>query len=185
MDSYDTFVHHELANEVSRVLESPVHVRECQGFLAAHSESLPEPSLLMSDPLPSPPAPASGRRFLAGAIVFPVLGILVYAAQLFAQRLWFPWYLPVLAGVGVACGVAALRRRRTVVRVLALTVAVLLAGGEIFLLNALRLPGYVGPLAGGRTFPAFETRRADGTRFGQSDLVGATSNAIVFFRGRW
>jgi len=49
----------------------------------------------------------------------------------------------------------------------------------------MRLPAYNGPIAVGRPFPAFEARRADGTPFRQSDLIGDQHHAIVFFRGRW
>jgi hypothetical protein len=113
------------------------------------------------------------------------LGVAAYAIQLSLQRLILPWYMPAAALVGVALIVASLWRRRTVWRVLALALVVLLAGFEFVALNAMRLPPYAGPIAVGRPFPAFEARRADGTPFTQNDLIGDQHHAIVFFRGRW
>jgi hypothetical protein len=114
-----------------------------------------------------------------------VLGVAAFAIQLSLRRLVLPWYMPVAALIGVGCVVASLWKRRTVWRVLALVVVVLLAGLEIMALYAMRLPPYAGPIAVGRPFPAFESRLADGTPFTQDDLIGDQNHAIVFFRGRW
>jgi hypothetical protein len=96
-----------------------------------------------------------------------------------------PWYMPAAALLGVALVVASLWERRTVGRVLALVVVLLLAGFELTALNVLRLPPYTGPIEVGRAFPTFEARRADGTPFTQNELVGDQDHALVFFRGRW
>jgi hypothetical protein len=114
-----------------------------------------------------------------------VLGVAAYAIQLSLQRLMLPWYMPAAALLGAALVVASLWRRRTVWRVLALVVVVLLASFELMALNAMRLPPYTGPIAVGRSFPAFEARRPDGTPFTQNDLIGDQHHALVFFRGRW
>jgi hypothetical protein len=114
-----------------------------------------------------------------------VLGMAVYAIQLSLQRLMLPWYMPAAALLGAAFVVVSLRKRRTVWRVLALVVVLLVAGFELMALNALRLPKYAGPIEVGYPFPAFETRRADGTPFTQNDLIGDQHHALVFFRGRW
>jgi hypothetical protein len=121
---------------------------------------------------------------LAG-LGLPVLGVAAYAIQLSVRRLMLPWYMPAAALLGVALVVASLWKRRTVWRALALVVVVLLAGFEVMALVAMRLPPYAGPIAVGRSFPAFEARRADGTPFTQDDLIGDQHHAIVFFRGRW
>jgi len=105
--------------------------------------------------------------------------------QFSLQRLTTPWYMPALAVIGVVLVVISLFERRTVWRVLALLAVVLLAGGELALLYALRLPSYTGPITVGRPFPAFEAKRADGTPFTQRDLAGDRNNVLVFFRGRW
>ena len=121
---------------------------------------------------------------LAGLAV-PVLGIATYLVQFSLQRLMLPWYMPAAALLGVALVFASLWKRRTVWRVLALVVVLLLAGFELVVLNEMRLPPYVGPIAEGHPFPAFEARRADGTPFTQNELVGDQDHALVFFRGRW
>ena len=96
-----------------------------------------------------------------------------------------PWYMPILASLGVVLVAVSLSERRTVWRVFALLVVVLLAGAEFAFLYAMRLPPYTGPFAEGRPFPAFETRRSDGTPFTQRDLISDRSSVLVFFRGRW
>jgi hypothetical protein len=121
---------------------------------------------------------------LAGLAV-PVLGIATYVVQFSLQRLMLPWYMPAAALLGVALVFASLWKRRTVWRVLALVVVLLLAGFELVVLNEMRLPPYVGPIAEGHPFPAFEARRADGTPFTRNDLIGDRHQALVFFRGRW
>ena len=114
-----------------------------------------------------------------------VLGIAAYVLQLWLQRLTVPWYMPAMAWIGAALVAASLWEKRTVWRVLALIVVVLLGGFEVMALNAMRLPPYTGPVAVGRPFPAFEAKRADGTPFTQVDLAGDRHTTLVFFRGRW
>jgi hypothetical protein len=126
-----------------------------------------------------------GRLLMLAGLGLAVLGVAAYAIQLSLGRLMLPWYMPAAALLGVALVVASLWKRRTVWRVLALVVVMLLAGFELLALNALRLPLYTGPIAVGRPFPAFEARRADGTPFTQNDLIGDRHHALVFFRGRW
>ena len=132
-----------------------------------------------------PPRRFPGRLFLALGLGVAVLGVLGYAVQLAAHRLTAPWYVPCAATLGAALLVVSLWQARTVWRVLALVLVVLLAGaGWTFLLGA-RLPPYTGPVAVGQPFPAFATARADGTSFTQRDLEGDQDSVLVFFRGRW
>jgi hypothetical protein len=138
----------------------------------------------MEDSTNTPPR-SSGRLLLLTGLVLPVLGIVGYVIQFSLQRLMLPWYLPAAALLGVALVVASLWKRRTVWRVLALVMVMLLAGLELLALNELRLPPYTGPIAVGQPFPAFEARRLDGMPFTQNDLVGDQHHALVFFRGRW
>jgi hypothetical protein len=114
-----------------------------------------------------------------------LLGVALYVVQISLERLMAPWYLPAFALLGVILVGRSLWKRRTIWRILALAAVVLLAGGEIAMLVALRLPAYTGSIAAGKTFPAFQTKRADGTAFTQRDLVGEQASAMVFFRGRW
>jgi cytochrome oxidase Cu insertion factor (SCO1/SenC/PrrC family) len=96
-----------------------------------------------------------------------------------------PWYLPIAAVLGVLLVLASLWQARSVWRVLALLLVVLIAGAEGSFLYAMRLPRYEGPVAVGQPFPAFKTARADGSEFTQRDLEGDKHNVLVFFRGRW
>jgi hypothetical protein len=139
----------------------------------------------MTDATNAAPAASRGRLLMFSGLGLAVLGVAAYAAQLSLQRLMLPWYMPAAALFGVVLVVASLWKRRTVWRVLALVVVVLLAGFELMALNAMRLPPYAGPIAVGRPFPAFEAKQADGTPFTQDDLIGDQHHALVFFRGRW
>jgi hypothetical protein len=105
--------------------------------------------------------------------------------QLATQRLMMPWYVPLLATLGALLVAASLWQTRTVWRLLALLLVVLLAGAEWAFLLATRLPPYTGPVALGQPFPVFATVRADGTPFAQSDLQGSQNSVLVAFRGRW
>jgi hypothetical protein len=134
---------------------------------------------------PAAPRRYPGRLLLALGLVLPALGMAGYAAQVAAHHLTVPWYLPLSAALGVALVVLSLWRARTVWRVLALLLVLLLAGAEGAFLVRVRLPAYTGPVAAGQPFPAFTTTRADGTPFTQRDLEGDQDNVLVFFRGRW
>src|SRR5947209_6495447 len=97
------------------------------------------------------PGRIPGRLFLALGLGLAALGVIGYAAQLWAQRLKAPWYMPISATLGVAFLVVVLWERRTVWRVLALVLVLLVAGaGWLFLLMT-RLPeatGVIHPHAG-------------------------------------
>jgi FtsH-binding integral membrane protein len=126
-----------------------------------------------------------GRALLLLGVGLVVLGVFAYVAQIALQRLTTPWYMPALATLGVLLVMISLRERLTFWRVFTLISVALLAAGEWGMLYALRLPRYTGPITLGRPFPPFETSRADGATFSQSDLVGSRNNALIFFRGRW
>jgi hypothetical protein len=93
--------------------------------------------------------------------------------------------MPAFASIGVVLVAMALFEGRTIWRIIALPAVILLAGAEWAMLYAARLPKYTGPIAVGRPFPAFETMRANGTTFAQTDLAGTWNSVLVFFRGRW
>jgi cytochrome oxidase Cu insertion factor (SCO1/SenC/PrrC family) len=122
---------------------------------------------------------------LLAGLGLSALGLIGYIAQLSAQRLATPWYMPCAATLGAACIILALWRRRTVWRVLALLLVMLLAGAEWAFVLGTRLPAYAGPVAVGRSFPGFATVRSDGTPFSERDLAGDQNSVLVFFRGRW
>jgi hypothetical protein len=133
----------------------------------------------------SAPAHFRGRLFLLLGLGLAVLGVVAFIVQIALGRLMVPWYTPALASLGVCLVIISLVERRTIWRVVALTAVMLLAGAEWAILYAMRLPPYTGPITVGRPFPAFETTRADGTPFAQSNLAGEQHTVLVFFRGRW
>src|SRR5262245_39232084 len=112
------------------------------------------------------PLKRPSRSFIAVGFAFAAVGIAAYVAQFSAGHLKAPWYLPASALLGVACVAVALWYSRSVWRVLALVLLLLVAGGELALLLGSRLPAYTGTqVAAGKPFPAFTTATADGTPF--------------------
>jgi hypothetical protein len=127
-----------------------------------------------------------GRLYLALGLVVPFLGVIAFFVQVFSmERLTMPWYMPIAAVLGVLLVLASLSLARSVWRVLALVLVVLIAGAEGWFLLEMRLPKYEGPVAEGQPFPEFKTLRADGTDFTQANLEGDKHNVLVTFRGRW
>jgi len=93
--------------------------------------------------------------------------------------------MPVAATLWMLFIALSLWKARSVWRVLALLVVVLLGAGEWAFMLGTQVPAYAGPIAAGQAFPAFATARADGTPFTQRDLQGGLNTVLVFFRGRW
>ena len=86
-------------------------------------------------------------------LALAILGVLAYFVQYQMGLLKAPWYLPIAATLGVVCAVVALWQARSVWRVLALVLVLLIAAGAWTLLLGMRLPAYTGP-RGKRAFPA-------------------------------
>jgi hypothetical protein len=126
-----------------------------------------------------------GRVLLTLGLMVAVAGVVSYAVQIWAEHLATPWYLPIVGTLGLVCVVVSLCQARSIWRLLALILVLLLTGGEWAMLLGGRQPPYAGPVAVDRPFPAFATLRADGTPFTQRDLEGEHDNVLVFFRGRW
>src|SRR5947209_7693738 len=135
----------------------------------------------MTTSSPGAPRRVTGHFLLVLGLVLPTLGVIGYAVQLARRHLTTPWYMPVLATLGVICLAAAVWQARSVWRWLALVLVVLLTGAEWAMLLAMRLPAYAGPVAAGQPFPDFTTKRADGTSFTQRDLHGERDSVLVFF----
>ena len=139
---------------------------------------------MTDNPIPHP-SPIRGRMLLLGGLGLAVLGIGIFAIQIFRQSLALPWYVPMFALVGVVLVTISMVQRRTAARIIALVGLTLLTGLEFAAWQVLRLPAYTGPIAVGRPFPAFASTLADGRPFTQADLAGKNHTALVFFRGRW
>src|SRR4051794_21404542 len=94
-----------------------------------------------------------GRLLVALGFGLTALGIGAYVAQVAAEHLKTPWYLPISAMLGVACVAAALWQARSLWRVLALLLLALVAGAEWAFILGTRLPAYVGTqVAAGKPF---------------------------------
>jgi hypothetical protein len=137
---------------------------------------------------PASPAPTAGRQpplFLLGAATFG-LGLAIYIVQIRMGQLIVPWYLPILATIGVALMAVSVARRRGIARIVGLALFVLVCGFEwFFLLVVAKSPGYRGPATPGQSVPSFAATLADGQPFTSEDLRGGESTVLTFFRGRW
>jgi hypothetical protein len=133
----------------------------------------------------APTRRSTGRLFLALGLGVAALGVIGCVVQFSMRDLKEPKYLPISGTLAVALLLVSLWQKRTVWRVLALLLVLLLAGAEWAVLLSSRLPPYTGPVAVGQSFPAFTTMRADGKPFTQDDLEGEQDTVLVFFRGRW
>jgi hypothetical protein len=133
----------------------------------------------------TPATPRGGPYFAAGALV-AVLGIAIYIGQVFLGQFTIPWYMPVLATLGVALMAFGVYQRRGVGRMVGLAFFVLLAAFEWFFMTRIApLPAYAGPAVPGRKLPAFAATLADGRPFTEKNLEGGGPSVLVFFRGRW
>jgi hypothetical protein len=148
-----------------------------------------DPEAHMND-APAAPATRSSRfgawlLFLAGVGLF-VLGPAAYVLQFRLKNLGTPWYLPLMATVGVALAGLSLRRRGGIVRAILLVPLILVCGFEWFAIGiASRSPAYAGPATPGNKVPGFTAHLADGTTFTEADLVRGSPSVLLFFRGRW
>jgi hypothetical protein len=140
-----------------------------------------------ADPTASTAArPKTGRWMMWAGVVLAILAIALVVVQYSIGWLIVPWYAPLLTTAGAAALAWSLRKRRSVVRVLAFGLVALLAGLQWhFLLSASKLPSYDGPVKMGQQIPAFHTRLANGQTFTEQDFDGGLRSALVFFRGRW
>ncbi len=131
------------------------------------------------------PAARPGRGLFLLGLLCPLVGLGAYIAQISAQRLITPWYLPALSFLGLVLVALSLRQMRSVTRWIGFIIIALLTAATGAFLLLTRLPAYAGPLQIGQPYPAFETLRADGKPFTQADFPGEQNTVLVFFRGRW
>jgi hypothetical protein len=154
---------------------------------AADADGVTSYHISMSTSSVLAPAPRRfpGRLYLWLGLALALFAPTFYTAQLLAQRLTAPWYLPILGTVAVGLVLLALSRSRSIWRFLVLALLVVMAGGEWFVLWSAKLPPYTGPVTVGQPFPAFSTKLADGSTFDQASLKSDRPTVMVFFRGRW
>lgn len=140
-----------------------------------------------ASPVTASPVSAARRwpLFLLGVLLF-FAGPVLYAVEVWIGRLAMPWYLPILATVGVLFMIASVWQRGGILRISGLVLFGLLCGAVwFFVLIASRTPDYVGPAQPGKKVPAFMTKLADGKTFTQHDLEAGNRSVLLFFRGRW
>jgi hypothetical protein len=143
----------------------------------------------MDNPQPSSAVPSTPPRqlplFLLGVLLF-ILGPALYVIQFRLHHLATPWYVPILATIGVLFLLISARQRRGLMRIVGLLFLALVCGLEWFMLVvATNTPPYSGPAQVGRPLPAFATTLADGTAFSNTDLEKGAPTVLLFFRGRW
>jgi hypothetical protein len=127
--------------------------------------------------------PGRGKLWLGLGLT--ALGIAAYSLQVYVARLTTPRYLPALTTIGAVCCLTALWQQRSIWRVLALMLVVLIAGAQWTFLFAFRHPAYAGPAVVSQQFPSFTTSNSDGKAFTNDALKGDANTVMVFFRGRW
>jgi hypothetical protein len=134
------------------------------------------------------PAKSSGRVLLWLGIAVALLGAIGYGIALMKFAILdTPWYVPILATLGVCLIALSIVRRLTIWRIAALLLIGLLAGSEWwFLAVESRLQPYTGPVVPEKPFPEFSPAyQSDGTAFTRDNLVGKENTVLVFFRGFW
>lgn len=129
----------------------------------------------------------SGSVSAALGLALPFIGLVIYGVILFVFKQYTtPWYLPILATLGLYLVFLSVLQSRSLWRFLALGfsgfMTVFLWYGLVFMT---KLPIYDGPLRVGEVMPSFNVFRADGSLFTQSNLVGDKNTVLIFFRGRW
>ena len=123
--------------------------------------------------------------FVAG-ILFFVLGPTINVAMILMGRLTTPWYVPILATLGVVLMVLSVVQRGGVLRSVGMLVFALLCGLEwYFIASVIKTPEYVGPAQPGQKVPAFAAAYADGKMFSSKDLEDGSRTVLLFYRGHW
>jgi hypothetical protein len=125
-----------------------------------------------------------GRRLVFAGLGLAVAGVAIYVVQVSLRHLTTPWYLPLTATIGALTIAVSLWQRPGVWRALALVFVLLLTLGEWGFVLGTKLPAYSGPVAVGKPFPDFSTKRSEGASFTRNDLTDQNT-VLLFFRGRW
>src|SRR5262245_61352539 len=100
----------------------------------------------MSNEAIAPPARSTGRSLLYLGMLTALAGVAIFMVQFNAAILKTPWYMPILATVGMVLIFASLKQQRTAARWIAAGLFTLFAGFQWFaMLVMMKLPAYVGP----------------------------------------
>ena len=132
-------------------------------------------------------APKTGLPFffLIGLLLI-VAGPVIYAFQFGSNQFPTPWYMPVLATVGVVMMAASVWRRGGILRILGTVFFLLVVALEwYFLLVVTRTPAYSGPAQVNTKVPDFTAKLANDEAFSSADLSKGQSTILLFFRGHW
>ena len=123
--------------------------------------------------------------FLMGLALF-LAGPILNAIEVTNGRLTMPWYLPILASLGVLFMIASVWQRGGLLRISGLVIFAVLCGLIwFFVLVMSKVPNYTGPAQPGKKIPAFTTKLADGRTFSSDELEEGDRSVLLFFRGRW
>jgi hypothetical protein len=125
-----------------------------------------------------------------------VAGPAIYFAEFRLGRFRMPWYVPVLASVGVLLMGVSFWQRRGVWRGIVLALVLVLCGLEWYVSLVLtRTPDYTGPAQANRKVPAFHATlaRSSTAQDGQGPAgdvltdksLQGQNTILLFFRGRW
>lgn len=131
-------------------------------------------------------SPSTGRFVMGLGVLAAVAGLAIYATLLLgAHLLHTPWYMLGFSALALALVLTAMRRKRSVWRLLVLLVLALLTCFEAWILFSYsQNPAYAGPAAGVRFPTDFTASLADGKPFTGTDLIGRDT-LLVFYRGHW
>jgi hypothetical protein len=137
----------------------------------------------------APPPVVARTRCVPWFSIGVLLALLPIGAYMLQMQLLHvlsvPWYVPILATVGVIMMLVSVVRKRGVVRIIFLVLFTALCSFEWWFMAFSKNPAYAGPAAVGKKIPAFSTMLADGTPISETELEKGIPTAIVFFRGRW
>src|SRR6185312_8730730 len=144
-------------------------------YVTQSSERRPLSEDAMDQIEPGQPATEPSSRqwpwFLAGSLLF-ILGPVGYAIQLRQKNLLTPWYVPILATLGLGLMIVSLRWRGAVLRALIVSLFAFVCVLEWFTLAvALKSPAYTGPARPGREVPEFTATLAGGQPFTERDIA--------------
>ncbi len=131
-------------------------------------------------------APPRTWPLIAAGVFFLLLGPAIGVVMTALEKLITPWYLPILATIGVALLAAAFVRRPGILRGVLVGLA-LLPTVFAWLIVAVfaRTPEYTGPATVGNRIPTFTAKYTDGREFSNGEVETGGPAVLLFYRGHW